>query len=231
MYDLTGGKVSIKEWGNHLLWYYDGRFLDASLFGLFLYNTVQRHSSNSEGNFFLASDRFIGKTLPTVQELQRQILQKNCCYINMLRYFAQNIKGSDNYWHSQTDDLEQWINHHVSRGHGPTTFFITLSCAENWWPDLWRLLYKLKKIAENTKKADAIKNGGRKEMSNSARKYPLFVNEFFMKRANLFMKTVMKDALQIDHYWGRVEFAPGRGTIHLHVVAIAKDRAYLQDFY
>jgi hypothetical protein len=93
------------------------------------------------------------------------------------------------------------------------------------------LLYKLKKIAENTKKADAIKNGGRKEMSNSARKYPLFVNEFFMKRANLFMKTVMKDALQIDHYWGRVEFAPGRGTIHLHVVAIAKDRAYLQDFY
>jgi hypothetical protein len=28
-----------------------------------------------------------------------------------------------------------------------------------------------------------------------------------------------------------VEFAPGRGAIHLHFVAIAKDRAYLQDFY
>jgi hypothetical protein len=28
-----------------------------------------------------------------------------------------------------------------------------------------------------------------------------------------------------------VEFAPGRGAIHLHVVAIAKDRAYLQDFF
>ena len=28
-----------------------------------------------------------------------------------------------------------------------------------------------------------------------------------------------------------MEFAPGRGAIHLHVVAIAKDRAYLQDFY
>ena len=68
-------------------------------------------------------------------------------------------------------------------------------------------------------------------MSNAARKYPLFVNEFFMKRVNSFMKTVMKHALQIEHYWGRVEFAPGRGAIHLHVVAIAKDRAYLQDFY
>ncbi len=79
--------------------------------------------------------------------------------------------------------------------------------------------------------ADAIKNRGRKEMSNSARKYPLFVNEFFMKRANSFIKTVMKNALQIEHYWGRVEFAPGRGAIHLHVVAIANDKAYSQDFY
>jgi hypothetical protein len=62
MYDLIRGKVSIKEQGNHLLRYYDGWFLKDSLFGLFLYNTVQRHSSNSKGNFFLTSDQFIGKT-------------------------------------------------------------------------------------------------------------------------------------------------------------------------
>jgi hypothetical protein len=93
------------------------------------------------------------------------------------------------------------------------------------------LLYQLEKIAGNAEKAEAIKNGGRKEMSNSARKCPLFVNEFFMKGVNSFIKTVMKNALQIDHYWGRVEFTPGRGAIHLHLVAIAKDKAYLQDFY
>ena len=92
------------------------------------------------------------------------------------------------------------------------------------------MLYQLEKIAKNTETADAIKNGGRKEMFNSARKYPLFMNEFLMKHANSFMKTVMKGALQIEHYWGCVEFAPGRRAIHLHVVAIAKDRAYLQDF-
>jgi hypothetical protein len=69
-------------------------------------------------------------------------------------------------------------------------------------------------------------------MSNAARKYPLLVNDFFMKHANSFMKTVLKNALHIEHYWGRVEFAPGRGAIiHLHVVAIEKDRAYLQDFF
>ena len=31
--------------------------------------------------------------------------------------------------------------------------------------------------------------------------------------------------------WGRVEFAPGRGAIHLHLLGIAKDKAYLDDFY
>ncbi len=149
----------------------------------------------------------------------------------MLTFFALTIKGSNNYWRSNTNALEQWINHHVSRGHGPPPFFITLSCAKNWWPDLRCLLYQLEKLGGNSKKAKAIKNKGRKEMSNATRKYPLFINDFFVKCVNLFMKTVMKNALQIEHYWGRVEFAPGRGAIHLNVVAIANDRAYLQDFF
>ncbi len=69
IYNMTRGKVSIKDWGRHLLQYYNGRFLEDSLFGCFLYNTVQRHSSNSKGNFFLTSDRFIGRNPPTIQEL------------------------------------------------------------------------------------------------------------------------------------------------------------------
>ena len=70
-----------------------------------------------------------------------------------------------------------------------------------------------------------------KAMQKASKKYPLFVNDFFMKRARSFMSTVLKDALDIDHYWGRVEFAPGRGQIHLHMLGIAKDEAYLNDFY
>jgi len=45
------------------------------------------------------------------------------------------------------------------------------------------------------------------------------------------MRTVLKDALGIEHYWGRVKFAPGRGQIHLYMLGIAKDKAYLNDFY
>ena len=44
------------------------------------------------------------------------------------------------------------------------------------------------------------------------------------------MGNFLNDALGIDHYWGRVEFAPGRGQIHLYMLGIAKDMAYLNYF-
>ncbi len=68
-------------------------------------------------------------------------------------------------------------------------------------------------------------------MSNASWRHPLFVNEYFMRRAESFMATVIKTALGIEHYRGHVEFAPGRGAIHLHIVVIANDMAYLQDFF
>jgi hypothetical protein len=52
IYDMEQGEVPIKEWGQHVLRYVDGRFLDDSLFGLSLYNTIQRHTNNKEGIFF-----------------------------------------------------------------------------------------------------------------------------------------------------------------------------------
>jgi hypothetical protein len=149
----------------------------------------------------------------------------------MLRSFSRNIKGSDNYWRSRTKDLQHWIMHHVARGHALPTFFITLSCAENWWIDLRHLLAQLEDSAQNCSQAEAIRGASMIAMSNDSQRHPLFVNEYFMRRSKSFMATVVKMALGIEHYWGRVEFAPGRGAIQLHIVAIAKDMAYLPDFY
>ncbi len=105
IYDIERGEVPIKEWGQHLLQYYDGRFLDDSLFGLSLYNVIQQHTNNREGNFFFNFDQFIGNGQPTVEQLKRQLENKNTKYISMLRHFARNIRGSDNFWRSKTKDL------------------------------------------------------------------------------------------------------------------------------
>ncbi len=68
-------------------------------------------------------------------------------------------------------------------------------------------------------------------MAHAARRYPLYANDFFMKRAKSFMGAVVKKALGIKHYWCGVKIAPGRGAIHLHIIGIARDKVYLQEFY
>ena len=68
-------------------------------------------------------------------------------------------------------------------------------------------------------------------MRRAAREHSAYVNLYFMKRAKIFMDTFAKDALDLEYYWGRVEFASGRGQIHLHILGIAKNKAYLHDFY
>ena len=52
-----------------------------------------------------------------------------------------------------------------------------------------------------------------------------------MTRAEHFMDRFAREAFDLKYYWGRVEFAPGRGAIHLHILGIAKNKAYLQDFH
>jgi hypothetical protein len=93
IYNLEREEIPIRESGRHLLRYYDERFLEDSLFGLFLYNTIQRHTNNSEGNFFFKSDHFIGKNPPSVQELKEQLENKNTQYIQMLGSLSRNIRA------------------------------------------------------------------------------------------------------------------------------------------
>lgn len=59
----------------------------------------------------------------------------------------------------------------------------------------------------------------------------MYVNKYFMLRAKRFLDVFAYEVLELEFYWGRVEFAPGRGAIHLHLLGIAKDKAYLRKFY
>ena len=94
-------------------------------------------------------------------------------------------------------ELENWTNHHIAARRGPLTFFMTSSCAENWWPGLHRLMAQLDTNVGNKKDADLLRGNDFKAMKISVTKYPLYVNNFSMKRVNKFMTTVVKEALGI----------------------------------
>jgi hypothetical protein len=57
-------------------------------------------------------------------------------------YYSQRVRGSSLYWRSRWAELYSWINHHVKEGNGMPNFFITLSCAKYFWPDVLCLLMR-----------------------------------------------------------------------------------------
>ena len=235
MYDEKRGKVKdIHAWAKHMLRYNDGRFVNDQLFCLYVLNMLQRHTNNSQGNYFYRDENFLGASSrlpPTVEDLKAQVRNGDYTYIKKLRYLAKGIRGSDSFWRGKTEELESWIDFHISRGHGPPTHFMTLSCAENWWPDLRRLMIELEKKAGRSDHADKLAANDFPAMCKSVKRFTVYVNEFFMKRARIFLDTVAKEVMGIEHYWARVEFAPGRGQIHLHLLGIGRDKSYLLDFY
>ena len=101
------------------------------MFSLFVFNSIECHENNRQGSYFFTSGKFLGQNPPTIEQLKEKLSDGDDRYIQMLRYYARNIKGSDNYWRAKTQELESWIQHHISRGRGPPTFFVTFSCGEN----------------------------------------------------------------------------------------------------
>jgi hypothetical protein len=54
--------------------------------------------------------------------------------------------------------------------------------------------------------------------------YASIVVQFYQLRMEIYCETVLKDALGINHYWFRYEFAKSRGQIHGHLLGIRGDR-------
>ena len=126
------------RYGRRMLNYADGRFKSDYTWSYYYSDMVQRKKNNQSGNW-LMKDGFIGQKNETVESLREKIKNNDINFIDMLRNYSKRIRGSDNYWRSKKKELETWIEFHVEHGNGIPTLFLTLSCSENWWPDLLRL--------------------------------------------------------------------------------------------
>ena len=103
-------------------------------------------------------------------------------------------------------------------------FFITLSCAEYYWPDIaLHLKDRLDKAGMDSSQCVVGAPGFSKIVNDHA----IVVQEYFQMRVEEWLDTVGKAVFGIQHYWIRYEFTPGRGQIHAHLLAIADD----QDIY
>ena len=61
--------------------------------------------------------------------------------------------------------------------------------------------------------------------------YTLIVQEYFQERVKIWLSTIGAKVFHIKYYWLRYEFAPSRGQIHAHMLAIHDNPRVMEPYY
>jgi len=230
---FPGGIGDVKDfpgyastWGRTLLFYEDGRFAKDHLFNFYALNYITRQRNATSGRWFVKE---FAKSCPdTLEELHTRIAKGDTSFVNCISYYNARIKGSGPYWEKKRRELYTWINYHIGKGNGAPMYFMTLSCAEYYWADIAKLIKQRLRIAgKDTSRCYP----GAKGWASLVNDYSIVVQEYFQLRTEAWLKTVGKDVFGIKHYWVRYEFAPGRGQIHAHLLAIPEDQTIYELCY
>jgi hypothetical protein len=203
-----------------LLRYQDGRFATDKLFGFYATNFIIRERNNRSGRWFV--NKHHDNCPHTLEELKKQIEEGDTNFVRHLTFYSEKVKGSTGYWFKKRNELQTWIYHHVQQGNGAPMFFITLSCAEYLWPDIIDLIRERMELAGQDSSGCKV---GSPTLAKILNEYSIVVQEYFQKRVVEWLDSVGKKILRIKHYWVRYEFAPGRGQIHAHLMAISSDNS------
>ena len=226
---MHGSKLNPDIWAKYLLHYFDGRFAKDKLWCFYALNYVERHRNQTSGSFFV--NNFAKHGCPeTLDELKQKIKNGDTSYIDRLQYFSQKQRGSDAYWRSQRAQVYSWIHHHIENGNGPPTLFLTLSCAEYYWPDIIRLLEERIKIADKRGECPELKKN-KTALLKAVDEYSIVIQEYFSLRVNEWIETVGKKVFGIKHDWFRYEFAKGRGQIHIHMLCMLDNNKVMKEAY
>ena len=221
--------TDIARWIEMLLTYEDGRFMKDQTFCFHAEDVWKRYQANSSGSFFMRT--FATTRQKNLSELQEQIRSGDTSFLGKIQHFATRIKGSDGYWRAKKDEVESWILYHIDHGNGPPTLFITLSCAEYWWPDLKRVMYDRLKGTEDEYLAKQMMVGSMTATKKIIDTYTAIVQEFYQMRVRKWIEEVGRKVFKIKHWWGRYEFAKGRGQIHIHLLAITENNGVMHEYY
>jgi hypothetical protein len=81
-----------------------------------------------------------------MDKLKDRLTKGDMSFIDKINYYSKRVRSRSSYWRSRWAEPYSWINH-VKEGNGMPNFFITLSCAKYFWPDVLHLLNERLKIA------------------------------------------------------------------------------------
>ena len=210
------GSMTKESWAKRMIMYKDGRFAKDKAFCFYALNYLMRRRNQSQGSFYV--NKFNNGGPVSLSTLKENIENGDKKFIEKVSYFSKQIVGSNAFWRLQREKVYSWINQMVESGHGGPNLFITLSCAEYHWPDIIRLLEERLSIAEGR---EVNLKGKKNLLVKYCNELTIVVQEYFQERVQLWLKHIGDPIFGIKKYWLRYEFAPGRGQIHVHMLAIS----------
>jgi hypothetical protein len=191
-------KISLKKFILHSLRMKDSRFRDDKQYLAYTYSYLMR--SKSKGVV----------TLPYLENLKFNSEDPEDAHKFLLRKFSpfyEQIKGSKPYWIQKRRELMSMVD-----SLGSPTFFITLSPADMYWPELF--------ISLGVADPSTLTNEERRKLLNAN---PVPAAQHFHLRMKAILETIIlnnKSKLfthKVANYWYRIEFQ-ARGSPHIHML-------------
>ena len=188
-------RVTALQYFAHLLRYHDGRFQADPRFVFFAYNTYLRHQALQVGSIYAVNQP--GGNNITAADIRDMLETDRTRLTNSILRFGRKIRGTPQYWYSQTQNILQMV-----KQIGPASVFFTFSVADHQWPDLHRFL----DVENHANIYEAIAHS------------PLTVDSYVLKRFEIFFNEFFRPYLNIKDHWYRVEWQH-RGSLHIHGLA------------
>ncbi|KAK3932677.1 ATP-dependent DNA helicase [Frankliniella fusca] len=197
--DLRVNRLAVVKPANyfkHLMNFHDNRFAQHKTFRFFAYNSRLRWTAMNDGNIFVKNNKEFQNM--TTGQLKNLILE-NKSIMSHIMYYGSNIPGTKAYWHNNANKLRDMVEQL-----GLPSIFLTMSCADGHWNDLYRLMSDVDPSTLSEKeRRDLVQNN------------PHIVDSFFDFRIKTFLNQVMEKKFKVVDYWYRIEYQH-RGSPHLH---------------
>ena len=230
-------EVKFDEWLEHLMWTGDQRAARHKSFPFVAFSVLQRRRAMSQGSFFFSSrlgsgGGSDGADAVSLAELNERIKAGDNSLAKAIYFWGGNIVGSDAYNASLNKEIEALVVHMLQQPKPhPPSLFITFSMAEFHWQRMMQYLslhvLKVEGPGDDGSNsrwaADPTAEAFKTLRFNKLQEYAHVVTLYFEQRVTSYIKEVLTPMFRIVLHYGVMEFAAGRGAIHLHMLVWLED--------
>ncbi|KAJ2966261.1 hypothetical protein NQ176_g10232 [Zarea fungicola] len=199
--------IEYKEYIEHTMRWYDGRFARHPTFRFVAFNTLMRSQARARSKFFVKQHD--GSREPLTREQLIEALERSeepeaQELINSVTRQAVSIRGTRPFWNRKRQDLEAYAHNLGCPG-----AFITFSPADLHWRGLYQHMPRYEEwLATSEPERMALSR-------HLLRQNPHIAAFHFHRRYCLFRDIVVKKTFNVTDHWDRHEWQ-GRGSPHNH---------------